>query len=54
MSLLGHSLELVKSEGLSWHLSQLLFEDDMTLLADIENLFKLVSELGRVRERRKL
>ena len=55
---------MLRSLGMGWscrvqmmacriEINQLLFADDTTLVADSEKLRRLVSEFGRVRERRK-
>ena len=52
---LGRGLELVDRSGGLWEVNQLLFADDTALVADSEEKLKrLVSEFGRVCERRKL
>lgn len=51
---LGTGCELVKGNQ-KWHLNQILFADDTALVADSEErLRRLVTEFGRVCERRKL
>ena len=53
--LLLKGLELLSANGGRFEINQLLFEDDTALVADSEEkLCRLVSELGRVCERRKL
>ena len=53
--LIGKGLELLSANGGRFEINQLLFPDDTALVADSEeNLCRLVSELGRVCERRKL
>ena len=48
-------LELLSANGGRFEISQLLFADDTALVADSEEkLSRLVSEFGRVYERRKL
>ena len=48
-------MKLLSAIGGRFETNQLLFADDTTLVADSqEKLFRLVSEFGRVRERRKL
>ncbi len=48
-------MSLVNADGREWSLSQLLFTDDTTLVADSEGTLKqLVEEFGRVCKRRKL
>ena len=52
---LGKGLELLSVNGGCFEINQLLFADDTALVADSEEkLCKLVSEFGRVCERRKL
>ena len=52
---LGKGLELLSANGGSFEINQLLFADDTALVADSdEKLCRLVSEFGRVCERRKL
>ena len=47
-------LELLHANGGRFQINQLLFADDTALVADSEKLCRLVSEFGRVCERRKL
>ena len=51
---LGQGLELPSANGGRFEINQLLFADDTSLVADSEELCRLVSEFGRVCERRKL
>ena len=52
---LGKGLELLSANGGRFEINQLLFADDPALVADSEEkLCRLVSEFGRVYERRKL
>ena len=52
---LGNGLELLSANGGRFEINQLLFSDDTALVADSEEkLCRLVSEFGRVCERRKL
>ena len=52
---LGKALQLLNANGGRFEISQLLFADDTALVADSEEkLCRLVSEYGRVCERRKL
>ena len=52
---LGKGLELLSANGGRFEINQLLFADDTALVADSEDkLCRLVSEFGRVCERRKL
>ena len=51
---LGKGLELLNANGGRFEINQLLFEDDAALVVDSEEkLCRLVSEFGRVCERRK-
>ena len=55
VSVLGKGLELLIANGDRFEINQLLFPDDTALVADSdEKLCRLVSEFGRVCERRKL
>ena len=52
---LGRGLELVDGNDSEWELNQLLFADDTVVVADSERkLCQLMTEFGRVCERRKL
>ena len=52
---LGKGLELFSANGGRFEINQLLFADDTALVANSEKkLHRLVSEFGRVFERRKL
>ena len=52
---LGKGLELLSANAGRFEINQLLFADDTALVADSElKLCRLVSEFGRVCERRKL
>ena len=52
---LGKGLELLNANGGRFEINQLFFADDTALVADSEDkLCRLVSEFGRVCERRKL
>ena len=52
---LGKGLKLLSANGGSLEINQLLFADDTALVPDSEEkLCRLVSEFGRVCERRKL
>ena len=52
---LGKGLELPSANGGRFEINQLLFADDTALVADSEEkLCRLMSEFGRVCERRKL
>ena len=52
---LGKGLELLSANGGRFEINQLLFVDDTALVADSEEkLCRLVSECGRVCEKRKL
>ena len=52
---LGKGLELLSANGGRFEINQMLFADDTALVADsAEKLCRLVSEFGRVCERRKL
>ena len=52
---LGKGLELLSADGGKFEINLLLFADDRALVADSEEkLCRLVSEFGRVCERRKL
>ena len=52
---LGKVLEMLSAYGGRFEVNQLLFTDDTALVADSEEkLCRLVSEFGRVWERRKL
>ena len=51
---LGKGLELLSANGGRFEINQLLFADDTPLVADSEEkLRRLLSEFGRVYERRK-
>ena len=51
----GNGLELLSPNGGRFEINQLLFADDTALVAESEEkLCRLVSEFGRVCERRKL
>ena len=51
----GHGLKLLDENDSDWELNQLLFADDTVVVADSEEkLCQLVTEFGRVCERRKL
>ena len=53
--MLGRRLKLVDGNDNEWELNQLLFADDTVVVADSERkLCQLVTEFGRVYERRKL
>ena len=52
--MLGKGLELLSANGGRFEINQLLFTDDTALVADSEEKCRLVSEFGRVCERRKL
>ena len=55
VSVLGKGLELLSANGGRFEINQLLFADDTALVADSEEkLCRLVSEFGRVCEKRKL
>ena len=54
VSVLGTGLELLSANGGRFEINQLLFADDTALVADSEEKCRLVSEFGRVCERRKL
>ena len=52
---LGKGLEMLSANGGMFEINQLLFADDTALVADSEEkLYRLVSEFGRVSDRRKL
>ena len=51
---LWKGLELLSANGGRFEINQLLFADDTALVADSEKLGRLVSEFGRVCERRML
>ena len=52
---IGKGLELLSANGSRFEINQLLFTDDTALVADSEEkLGRLVSEFGRVCEKRKL
>ena len=52
---IGKGMELLSANGGRFEMNQLLFADDTALVADSEEKFcRLVSEFGRVCERRKL
>ena len=52
---LGKGLELLSANGFRFEINQMLFADDTALVAGSEDkLCRLVSEFGRVCERRKL
>ena len=51
---LGKGMELLSANGRRFVINQLLFADDTVLVADSEELCRLVTEIGRVCERRKM
>ena len=52
---LGKGLDLLNANGGRFEINQLLFADDTALVADSgDKLCRLVSEFGRICERRKL
>ena len=51
---LGKGLELPSANGGRFEINQLVFADEPALVADSEKLCRLVSEFGRVCEKRKL
>ena len=51
---LRKGLVLLTANAVRFEINQLLFADDAALVADSEKLCRLVSEFGRVCERRKL
>ena len=53
VGVLGIGLQLLSANGGRFEINQLLFADDTALVADLEKLCRLVSEFGRVCERRK-
>ena len=51
--MLSRDLGFVNSVDRKWKINQLVFADDMTLIADLaEELYQLVEEFGRVYRRR--
>ena len=52
VSVLGKRLYLLSANGGSFEINQLFFANDTELMADSEKLCRLVSESGRVCERR--
>ena len=55
VKVLGKALELLSSNGGRFEINQLLFADDIALVADSQKkLYRLVSEFGRVCETGKL
>ena len=48
----GKGLELLSANGGRFEINQLLFADDTALVADSQKLSRLVSEFGRVCERK--
>ena len=53
--MLGRELKLVDGNDNEWELNQFLFADDTAVVANSERkLCKIVTEFGRVCERRKL
>ena len=53
--MIGKGLELLSANGGRFEINQLLFADDTALVAEsAEKFCRLVSEFGRVCERRKL
>ena len=54
VSELEKGLELLSANGGRFEINQLLFADDAALVAHLEKLCRLVSEFGKVWERRKL
>ena len=51
---LGNGLELLSANGGRFEINQLLFADETALVADSDKLCRLVNEVGRLCERRKL
>ena len=51
---LGKGLELLSANGYRFEINKLLFADDTALVADSEKFCRLVSDFGRVSERRNL
>ena len=52
---LGKELELLRANGGRFEINQLVFADDTALVADSEEMLcRLVSEFGRICERRRM
>ena len=49
---LGKGLELLNANGIRCEINQLLYADDTALVANLETLCRLVSEFGRICERK--
>ena len=54
VSVLKKGLELLSANGGRLEINQLLFADDTVLVADVEKVCRLVTDFGRVCERKKI